>query len=1100
MPYSTPVARHRRVSFAMGLLMLAGTGCGAGKNDASPSGPDDASVRPVAAIAVVSGSGQRVGPGEVVPTSPLLRATSDRGRPLMGATLTFTPEGGRGTLDAASVVTDTNGEGRLPRWVAPLISGEFAVSVTATTQGSSSTANIRVTASVNDVATQVASQTLGPAGGVVTVASTASPLYGLTITVPAAALASSTTFTVASRPLTTTLPAGLSAASPLVDIAAGGTSSDSIIEVRLPALGSGAGTLRAFEVGANSELIPVPTMTSDNSSVTVAVRKFTTPASAAAIFRLSATESAASIQGLTLFLTRLIAPLTGSHSVPFAIGRDNAEFVNFGSFWAAAGYCAGSTVLAGSWFRGRAGIAQLTARAQFRPLLTKAETQNWPLADQLNPAIRLATALQTSYGPYANNIGWWKTRFRQSPSTAFANVAVQIYYSSQPVFIVIISADNQHGHALLAYAVDMDLERIYVSDPNYPENAARYIQYDGITRTFNAFLAAPNATPQTAVSYTQIYDASYFFLEEMSAIRATTDAYLADELKTRYPPVTGRMKLMSGQVVSANEDINPVTVESRDRQLRFVAANLGSGWVDWLSIAPSGGTTTARVAVGSNTDTVRINLMSGLNRIGMIVWKTNASGGGSWYDTKLLVVNRHQPVLKFLTQPANGREGAALPAVRIGLVDEDGNLVPESRPIVVTLQGGAAGAVLAGGGNVTTAADGSVTLAGLSVDKVGQGYTLLASSALLTAVTSTAFNVDVPGGTFSGRVYNAVTSNGISGASIVVRNGATQVGSALSTASGDWSVIGVPDGTYQIDFAKTGYISTSAASQTLTLPGTVVEAIPMVPTATPGGMSGSIKSATTTALVLSATTVELRPGVNALTGAITATLQTSNGTYAFSNIAAGVYTVVARSTGYANGSRTGVVVGAGQTASGQDVLLNPVLTGARIVLTWGATPNDLDSHLTGPITGTGSRFWVYYLSRGNCAAAPWACLDVDDTNGLGPETMTIAQLTPGLFRYYVYDYTNHTSATSTQLSLSGARVQFYFGSALVRTFFVPAGVGNAWSVFEWNSQTQALTVLNQLYTISGVPMPASVVGAWTPATAAEELRQLIQRLPAKPPR
>ena len=69
----------------------------------------------------------------------------------------------------------------------------------------------------------------------------------------------------------------------------------------------------------------------------------------------------------------------------------------------------------------------------------------------------------------------------------------------------------------------------------------------------------------------------------------------------------------------------------------------------------------------------------------------------------------------------------------------------------------------------------------------------------------------------------------------------------------------------------------------------------------------------------------------------------------------------------------------------QDIVLS--LNGTndiRIVLTWGAQPTDLDSHLTGPNTDA-TRFHVYYAGRGSFTSAPFAGLDVDDVSSIGPD-------------------------------------------------------------------------------------------------------------------
>lgn len=110
----------------------------------------------------------------------------------------------------------------------------------------------------------------------------------------------------------------------------------------------------------------------------------------------------------------------------------------------------------------------------------------------------------------------------------------------------------------------------------------------------------------------------------------------------------------------------------------------------------------------------------------------------------------------------------------------------------------------------------------------------------------------------------------------------------------------------------------------------------------------------------------------------------------------------------------------------------------RIVLEWGATPSDLDSHLTGPsVTGSG-RFHVYYSQKNyyenglystsnndNFAAE----LDYDDTSSYGPEITTIHVFTPGDYYFYVHDYSNKYSIDSEALSASGVTVKIYQGSS-----------------------------------------------------------------------
>jgi uncharacterized protein YfaP (DUF2135 family) len=119
------------------------------------------------------------------------------------------------------------------------------------------------------------------------------------------------------------------------------------------------------------------------------------------------------------------------------------------------------------------------------------------------------------------------------------------------------------------------------------------------------------------------------------------------------------------------------------------------------------------------------------------------------------------------------------------------------------------------------------------------------------------------------------------------------------------------------------------------------------------------------------------------------------------------------------------------------------------VLTWGQTPRDLDSHITGPNLA-GGRFHVYYGNRNYYYDNMLYCnLDVDDVTSYGPETVTIYHQTEGMYRYSVHDYTNRHSTTSYILSNSGAIVRVYFGAELQQTFYVPTNrIGTLWTVFE----------------------------------------------------
>ena len=136
----------------------------------------------------------------------------------------------------------------------------------------------------------------------------------------------------------------------------------------------------------------------------------------------------------------------------------------------------------------------------------------------------------------------------------------------------------------------------------------------------------------------------------------------------------------------------------------------------------------------------------------------------------------------------------------------------------------------------------------------------------------------------------------------------------------------------------------------------------------------------------------------------------------------------------------------------------------RIVLTWGATPRDLDSHLDIDLAdGTSGHTWYSdknYTKNGDLMAD----LDLDDTTSYGPETTTVYEMEQGVYTFYVHDYTNLNSNNSTALATSGAKVEVYLGNSVTAAyvFYVPDRAGTLWEVFSYNSMTGILTPKNNV--------------------------------------
>ncbi len=385
--------------------------------------------------------------------------------------------------------------------------------------------------------------------------------------------------------------------------------------------------------------------------------------------------------------------------------------------------------------------------------------------------------------------------------------------------------------------------------------------------------------------------------------------------------------------------------------------------------------------------------------------------------------------------------------------DATGLDITTSSPVTWT-SGNTSVATVSTTGVVTAVANGATTINVQTANNV-------TASAPVTVGTT---------GTYSGRVFDFETNSGIAGATITFNSGGQVQRTVTSDNAGNYTSGSIVGGPFDIGVAANGYASASIAG-TASNGAQTLAAIPLVKTAVGGGtISGTVLNATTNQQIVATGTLDLYAGVNTTTGIILATTTTAtSGFYQFSTVNAGTYTVSVRATGFSNGSRTVVSLGAGRVASSQNVLLAPTSsTGSlRIVLTWGALPADLDSHLTGPSVNQTS-FWVYYGSRGSCTTIPYACLDVDATNGYGPETITIAQRTTGRYVYSVHNYSAGDVPSDVGLSGSGARVDVYGASGLLQSFAVPALPGTLWTVFDWDGVT-----IRPINTISGLAPPAS---------------------------
>lgn len=129
----------------------------------------------------------------------------------------------------------------------------------------------------------------------------------------------------------------------------------------------------------------------------------------------------------------------------------------------------------------------------------------------------------------------------------------------------------------------------------------------------------------------------------------------------------------------------------------------------------------------------------------------------------------------------------------------------------------------------------------------------------------------------------------------------------------------------------------------------------------------------------------------------------------------------------------------------QTAVLSPKLqeNEMRIVLTWGDSPRDLDSHMY--ISDGYSNYHVSYSNKVAYKDNEIICqLDHDDTSSYGPETITLyTDKLNANYKYSVYQF-----SSSGDISLSGARVVVYYEDNQPITYHIPVQQeGRTWEVF-----------------------------------------------------
>ena len=175
-----------------------------------------------------------------------------------------------------------------------------------------------------------------------------------------------------------------------------------------------------------------------------------------------------------------------------------------------------------------------------------------------------------------------------------------------------------------------------------------------------------------------------------------------------------------------------------------IVTGYGSSVTLAIGTNPSGGTLRGTVQVAAVDGVATFNDLS-IDKAGGGYHLVASASGLADASSQPFDVTAPAPTathLTFIVQPSNTAAGSAMsPAPQVSAVDSTGAVVAGfGGTISLAIGTNPAGGTLSGATSAT-AANGVATFSGMSIEKAGSGYTLVASASGLTGASSSSFNV-----------------------------------------------------------------------------------------------------------------------------------------------------------------------------------------------------------------------------------------------------------------------------------------------------------------------------------------------------------------------
>jgi hypothetical protein len=483
----------------------------------------------------------------------------------------------------------------------------------------------------------ITTQTIGTGGGTITVNKPNDPLNGLTVTIQPNSFTQAQTIKISSAPITShQLGQYFNPLTPMIKITYQGGFADKTMRIKIPiSLLQGKFAMGFFynEQTGKLEGIPIEELASDH--ITIATKYFS-PNTNQSLGKRTNTD----IVGDLVIGVIDESVLTGQTIIDtgFKLGIDDWEFINYGSYTAPNGICAGMSLSAMWYYLER----KNTDGALFHKYdLFNDKTQPGKLWQDNPKGYRFASAIQSDLN--------WDARATEKlfqygdPVLTWKAFALSMLLTKEPQYVSLRSTTNI-GHAVVAYQMNYQTGDLLVSDPNYPSGyqingntISRTIKFSG--NKFNPFSASLNAGAGALVFDTVYYYGKTTMIDWDKFRTRWTEVNAGTIGNDKFPNYNLYVGRVGGDELVDNYVLSTDTLTVLCRSTSSAEFLAGTDRLQLFYIFDQNGNQLIK-AGGATKGVAKIKLGTGTTKLGFYICGAKNSIAENYVDFKWINVNR----------------------------------------------------------------------------------------------------------------------------------------------------------------------------------------------------------------------------------------------------------------------------------------------------------------------------------------------------------------------------------------------------------------------------------------------------------------------------